>query len=111
MNRQHASGSFAAGAASIPAYPSKARLAAELDMAESTVDEMVRRGVLPGPMKLSTGCVRWCWTDVVTAMASLKDGAIQAEDGRPAPSSDPYIAGAQNVITPIKPREGQRGAS
>ena len=57
----------------VPApYPSRRSLAQALDMAESTVDEMVRRGVLPPPIKLSTGCVRWCWADVETALASLK---------------------------------------
>jgi predicted DNA-binding transcriptional regulator AlpA len=87
----------------VPAFPSKSRLAVELDMAESTVDEMVKRGVLPSPVRLSTGCVRWCWADVVTAMQSLKDGTIPAKDGTPQASSDPYMAGAQNV-TPIKER-------
>jgi hypothetical protein len=64
-------------------------------MAESTVDEMVKRGVLPPPIKLSAGCVRWCWTDIETALASLKDRTktIDAD----APSADPYIRGVQNV--------------
>jgi len=87
-------------------YPSRASLAQALDMAESTVDEMVKRGILPPPIKLSTGCVRWCWADVETALASLKDSAkiIDAD----APSADPYIQGAQNVS---KLSEGRRGAS
>jgi len=75
-------------------------------MSESTVDEMVKRGVLPPPVRLSTGCVRWCWADVETAMRSLKDGATQASDGTAQVSSDPYMAGARNV-THIK--EGRRG--
>jgi predicted DNA-binding transcriptional regulator AlpA len=29
-----------------------------MNLAESTVDVMVRRGVLPKPVKLSAGCVR-----------------------------------------------------
>ena len=76
-------------------YPSRRSLAQALDMAESTVDEMVRRGVLPPPIKLSTGCVRWCWADVETALASLKGSAktIAAD----APLADPYIRGVQNV--------------
>lgn len=90
----------------VPTFPSKSRLAAELDMAESTVDEMVKRGVLPSPVRLSPGCVRWFWADVVTALQSLKDGAISAKDGAPQRSSDPYMAGAQSV-TQIK--EGCRG--
>lgn len=94
--------------ATVPAYPSKARLAHELDMAESTVDEMVKRGVIPGPTKLSTGCARWCWADVVRALASLKDGAIPPKEGEePPPSPDPYVRGAKNVT---KISEGRRGA-
>lgn len=88
----------------IPAYPSKTRLAVELDMAESTVDEMVKRGILPAPMRLSTGCVRWCWADVVTALASLKDGSAP---GASVPS-DPFLRGVQNVR---KITEGRRDAS
>jgi predicted DNA-binding transcriptional regulator AlpA len=48
-------------------YLSRASLAHALDIAESTVDEMVRRGVLPPPIRLSPGCVRWCWADVEVA--------------------------------------------
>jgi predicted DNA-binding transcriptional regulator AlpA len=72
-----------------PAFLSKATLAHELDMAESTVDEMVRRGVLPKPVRLSTGCVRWSWAAVEHALASL---AGSADD-----CTDPFMAGAQNA--------------
>ena len=65
-----------------PAYPSKSSLARELDCAESTIDELVRRGVLPPPLRLSGGCVRWCWQEVTTALASLKGTAT---------ASDPYL--------------------
>lgn len=52
-------------------YLSRASLAAALEISESTVDEMVRRGVLPRPVKLSSGCVRWRWESVDRALASL----------------------------------------
>ena len=68
-----------------PAYPSKSSLARELDCAESTIDELVRKGVLPPPLRLSGGCVRWCWQDVTMALASLK------QDGT-ANANDPYLA-------------------
>ena len=42
-----------------PAFLSRATLAAELDVSVSTVDEMVRRGVLPVPLHLSTGRVHY----------------------------------------------------
>jgi predicted DNA-binding transcriptional regulator AlpA len=66
-----------------PAYPSKSSLARELDCAESTIDELVRKGILPPPLRLSGGCVRWCWQEVTTALASLKGTAT---------ASDPYLA-------------------
>ena len=73
-----------------PAYVSRSTLAHELDCAESTVDELVKRGVLPKPLHLSSGCVRWCWDDVVLALASLKEGADASED-------DPFMERIKNV--------------
>jgi predicted DNA-binding transcriptional regulator AlpA len=73
-----------------PSYVSCATLARELDVSESTVNEMVRRGVLPRPIKLSAGCVRWCWNDVQVALASMKDCTDPA-------AADPYMMGAHNV--------------
>jgi predicted DNA-binding transcriptional regulator AlpA len=73
-----------------PTYVSRATLAAEIDIAESTVDDMVRRGVLPKPLRLSTGCVRWAWHEVETALQSLKEGA-------PFVAADPYMLGADSV--------------
>ena len=66
-----------------PAYPSKSTLAHELDCAESTVDELVRRGILPKPIRLTGGCVRWVWTEVELALNSLKETG----------ESDPYLSG------------------
>ena len=70
-----------------PAYPSKASLARELDCAESTVDELVRRGVLPKPRRLSSGCVRWSWIEVELALNSLKETS----------ETDPYQAGVAKL--------------
>jgi len=70
-----------------PSYLSCATLARELDVSETTVHEMVRRGVLPKPLKLSGGCVRWRWADVETALGSMAPGA-------PAAASDPFMKGA-----------------
>lgn len=84
-----------------PAYLSKATLALQLDIAESTVDEMVRRGVLPKPVKLSPGCVRWSWIAVEQALASLV--------GTTDDSSDPFMRGARNATQTAT--EGRRGAT
>jgi|APMed6443717190_1056831.scaffolds.fasta_scaffold29820_2 predicted DNA-binding transcriptional regulator AlpA len=54
-----------------PSYLSKAGLAHELSISETTVDEMVRRGVIPRPARLSSGCVRWRWETVDMALASM----------------------------------------
>ncbi|GJE52569.1 hypothetical protein GOFOIKOB_5642 [Methylobacterium tardum] len=80
------------------AYLSRASLARELDISESTVDEMVRRRVLPQPVALSRGCVRWCWHDVQDALAHLGG----AED---SPSSDPFMEGARHAT---QTQEGRR---
>lgn len=74
-----------------PSYLSCASLARELDVSESTVTEMVKRGVLPKPIKLSSGTVRWRWAAVEIALASLADGA----DGQA--STDPFMVGVKNV--------------
>jgi predicted DNA-binding transcriptional regulator AlpA len=39
-------------------YLSKASLAKALEISESTVDQMVRRGVLPQPARISSGLIR-----------------------------------------------------
>ena len=70
-----------------PAYPSRSSLARELDCAESTIDELVRKGILPKPLRLTGGCVRWCWQEVTIALSSLKGTAEE--------TSDPYLAAVQ----------------
>jgi predicted DNA-binding transcriptional regulator AlpA len=71
----------------VPAYLSRASLAEQLDCAVSTVDELVKRGVLPKPFHLSSGCVRWRWADVEVAIGTL-NGATER---------DPYLAGVNNA--------------
>lgn len=80
---------------------SKSSLAKALDMAESTVDEMVRRGVLPKPLKLSSGCVRWSLSAVEQALASLA--------GTTDDNGDPFMVGARNAAKTAS--EGRRGAT
>lgn len=71
-----------------PAYLSRASLARELDCSESTVDEMVRRGVIPAARRLSSGCVRWRWADVDMALQGNMPGSGEG---------DPYSLGARNA--------------
>jgi len=87
-----------------PSYLGKASLAAELDVSESTVDELVRRGVLPQPLRLSHGCVRWSWAAVQAALASLQ-GTVNDN----AQDQDPYMVGARNAAQATS--QGRRGAA
>lgn len=80
-----------------PTYLSKRSLARELDVSESTVGEMVRRGVIPRPLRLSPGCIRWNWDSVRASLASLETGG---EDAR----EDPFVLGALNAA-----KEAQAG--
>jgi hypothetical protein len=50
-------------------YVSRADLAAELSILESSVDEMVRRGVLPRPTVQTSEGPRWSWKLVESALA------------------------------------------
>lgn len=68
-----------------PSYVSKATLAAELDMSETTIDSYVQRGLLPKPIKRG-GSVRWCWAEV--------DADLR---GRPDGDADPFMDGLANV--------------
>jgi predicted DNA-binding transcriptional regulator AlpA len=78
-----------------PAYLSCASLARELNVSETTVHEMTRRGVIPQPVKLSAGCVRWCWFDVQAALASLSGG------GASEAGNDPFLVGVRNATRAV----------
>jgi predicted DNA-binding transcriptional regulator AlpA len=76
-----------------PSYLSCATLARELDVSESTVHDMVRRGVLPQPVRLSSGCVRWRWADVEMALCSM---TAKTHSGG---AVDPFLEGLKNVAS------------
>jgi predicted DNA-binding transcriptional regulator AlpA len=69
-------------------YVSRATLAAELDISESTVDDYVKRGLLPKPIQLG-GSVRWSWAQVRTAIEPLIGASVTLDD--------PFMAGVKNV--------------
>jgi predicted DNA-binding transcriptional regulator AlpA len=75
----------------VPAYLSKKKLAEQLDVAESTIDELVKNGKLPRRFHLSNGCVRWSWQEVDAAIKSL-GGSTDVTD------LDPYIVGARHAM-------------
>ena len=71
-----------------PSCMSRKELAWELSVSESTIDEFVRRGVIPAPTRLTDGCVRWWWQAVQERLAIASD---TVDDG------DPYMTGASNA--------------
>jgi predicted DNA-binding transcriptional regulator AlpA len=71
-----------------PSYMSRRELAWELSVSESTIDDFVRRGVIPAPIRLTDGCVRWWWSAVESALASV---------GETGNIGDPYMLGAANA--------------
>jgi predicted DNA-binding transcriptional regulator AlpA len=77
-------------AARPPSFMSRKELAWELSVSESTIDELVRRGVIPAPIRLTDGCVRWWWPAVEAALANVAEAG---DDG------DAYMAGAANATT------------
>lgn len=70
-----------------PSYVSRARLAVELDIGESTVDDYVRRGVLPRPVRIG-GAVRWSWMQVQTLLEADASSGVTV---------DPYMERLNNV--------------
>lgn len=69
-----------------PSYVSKATLAAELDVSESTVDAYVKRGLIRKPYRVG-GSARWCWAEVD---ADLRRRAAAGDE-------DQFMAGLDNV--------------
>lgn len=68
-----------------PSFVSKSTLAAELDIGESTVDDWVRRGLLPRPIRLGSS-PRWRWSDVEAHVCP-----------KAVAETDPFITGLGNV--------------
>ena len=54
---------------------------------------LVDRGILPQPVRLSPGCVRWCWADVELALSSLSAGKAIAD------GDDPFLRGVRNATS------------
>ena len=64
------------------AWMNKESLAYALDVSKSTVDELVRRKVIPQPTRFSSGCVRWRWDDVDRALRSRSEPPVAPEGVR-----------------------------
>ena len=58
-------------------YVSRAELAAELSVLESSIDEMVRRGVLPRPSARTPAGPLWSWRLVERNLALFEPPQIR----------------------------------
>jgi predicted DNA-binding transcriptional regulator AlpA len=78
---------------------SRSTLAGYLDCCESTVDDLVKEGKLPQPIRLRPSVVRWCRDEVDAAVKSLRSAVSPAKQDR-------YLAGVANVaINKSKPED------
>lgn len=72
-----------------PLMMSAATLAYQLDISESTLRDLVKRGILPPAIVISSGVVRWNWEAVQASFGAMRAGRLVAEDA--------YLAGAHNA--------------
>lgn len=86
---------------SVPSYLNARSLARELEISESQVYSLTKAGVLPKPIRITSGCVRWSWASVQASLASLEEGAEVEE-------SDPFLRGVRNAS---KAQEERRGSA
>lgn len=80
-----------------PDYVSADTLAYRLDCSRSTVDDYVRRGLLPKPRSVGN-LQRWRWSDIEAWIAATSDIAMDVGTTS-LDDHDPYIAGVKRVAT------------
>lgn len=64
-------------------YLTRRALAAELMISESTLDDYVRRSLLPPPIRISPSCVRWRWATVDEILRASESPRWSVEDPSP----------------------------
>ena len=82
-----------------PDYVSIETLAYRLDYSRSTIDDYVRRGLLPKPLTVGTG-PRWRWVDVEAWILSRNGAPMDnsaASGFAEGEGSDPYRAGIEGL--------------
>ena len=83
-----------------PDYVSAETLAYRLDCSRSTVDDYVRRGLLPTP-RIIGNLQRWRWSEIEAWIAN--QGAVHDQlllRNADADEDDPYSLGVKRVTTP-----------
>ncbi len=77
-----------------PDYVSAETLAYRLDCSRSTIDDYVRRGLLPQPQMVGN-LQRWRWSDIESWIA-VRTG-LPTLDGSAVAEEDPYLKGVNRV--------------
>lgn len=82
-----------------PAYLDRDGLARELSLKPGTVDQLVKRGLLPAPVMIGEA-LRWRWEDVDGWITRTRAAGSDRYDG----AADPYMAGVQRAApaTPLR---------
>ena len=80
-----------------PEYVSAETLAYLLDYSRSTVDEYVKRGLLPKPEMVGTN-PRWYWPDVRSFIRD-RNGLATATQTEQAEEDDVFLRGVKRVST------------
>jgi predicted DNA-binding transcriptional regulator AlpA len=81
-----------------PDYVSAETLAYRLDCSRSTVDDYVRRGLLPKPQSVGN-LQRWRWSDVEAWIAASNSRRDEVNPARTPEAEDPYFAGVKRATT------------
>jgi predicted DNA-binding transcriptional regulator AlpA len=85
-----------------PDYVSAETLAYRLDCSRSTIDDYVRRGLLPRPRNVGN-LQRWRWRDIEAWIAGPCVGSLRpdsAADDTDSDQDDPYSLGVKRVTAP-----------
>jgi predicted DNA-binding transcriptional regulator AlpA len=83
-----------------PDYVSARTLAYRLDCSRSTIDDYVRRGLLPKPINIGT-LQRWRWNDIEFWIVHTSVG-FSAQDSTQAAATDEedaYLVGVERATT------------
>lgn len=73
-----------------PDFVSAETLAYRLDFSRSTIDDYVRRGLLPKPLTVGAG-QRWYWPDVLKSV--FERSGLEC----PGEEDDPYLEGIKRA--------------
>ncbi len=84
-----------AGTPAWPDYLKRETLAKRLNLAPGAIDQLIKRGLLPPPIKLGEA-ILWRWEDV--------DSWLQRSQNRETDSNDPYLAGVSRARSAAPPR-------